>query len=471
MNRRLLSRVLSSSLRRSPLPGSGPLRLTAGLSVCLLIGCSAPTPAPTLPAAPADFNVVSISATGVTLSWSPVGGALSYVLERKSGSAAFSLVRTLDGSATTTTDTVPNPGAYVYRLKVSTAAGESPYTLEVQATVGGAPQPGAPVLTTPTPTVGVSGTPERLILTGSVSDPDGDLKGVSVDWGDGTPSAAPALTSGSYAASHDYAAGGTFTVKVTATDAGGRSTTLPQTYAVTRFQDGSRAHFVLDNSGADLSGNKLSGTFAGSGCTAGAPDRYSLANRATVFNSSGSAACGAQVAGGMTTGNLALRVPFSLNFWIRPDAAKVGQNAWLVGQKGDAALAYVGSAHGRSGAAGKVSFALAGAGTGGGDLKITDPQALAGGQWTHYAAVVTASGSGTALTFYRNGQRLGTVNGGTFNFSTDNLWTVAEAGGGTTSGAGDLPFSGAFDDIRFYGRALAPYEVDALFRLDRFPKP
>lgn len=338
----------------------------------------------------------------------------------------------------------------------------------------------APVVAALNTSVGVVGHAERVTVSGTATDANSNLASVQVDWGDGTPPTDLTSAPATYSASHDYAASGTYTVKVTATDSRGlTSAAKTASLGVSNFKTGLKAFYTLAGA-QDASGSALNGSLNGNGCYAAFTDRWGQASQAEFFNSSSSTAgCGGSSSGGLTSANLAMRTPFSVSFWVKPDASRVSNDAWLVGQKGDAAVAYLGSVHGHSGSSGKVSFALVNktAGSSNIDLKVTDPTPVSTSDWTHYVVTVALNSTGpnitgTTLTLYRNGAP---VNSSTRNepyyLYNNNLWTVADGMGGDNNTPGDAIYTGAFDDLRFYTRALAAYEVDALSKFDRFPMP
>ncbi|THF88051.1 hypothetical protein E7T09_02190 [Deinococcus sp. KSM4-11] len=469
---------------RSPIRQiSAALIALAGTGV--LGGCGPSTANSLPPAAPQGFHVVSTTTSTVDLAWSAVDGATGYTLERHSGSDPYAQVATPAASDTTFTDTGLSPStAYTYRLKVTTAAGTSPYTADLTATTA-APDPAAPTVDSVNVVNGILGTPEHVSVSGTASAHSGSLQSVIVDWGESgsTPSTVTS-TPGSFSVTHEFKASGTYIVKITARDSTGRQTTDTRSLEVTNFGTRSQAHFVFQDAGTtngsparDFSGNKRNGTYTGGGCFAPAQDRYSVANGAERFNSSSSAACTMSASGGMTTAAIPLPGAFTINVWVRPDADRLSRGGWLVGQQGGAFRLTLGTD-------GKVSALLVSP-TGGPALSVTDPAAVQGDVWTEYVVRLTVATGPTAstLALYRKDNPLdqttpaspvgeATLSGSYVLSSASKAWTVADAQGGSNSTAGSTPFSGAVDDLRFYDRALAGYEISALSRLDQFhPAP
>ena len=334
----------------------------------------------------------------------------------------------------------------------------------------------APVVGSVTPGVGQPGRPERLSLSGTATDANNNLSSVTVDWNDGSAPTTLAVTGTAFTLSHDYAASGSYTVQVTATDSRGAvSTPRPVKVNVTNFKTGLKAFYPMDPSGNDAGGAGLNGQYDGTGCYAPATDRFAQTNGAALLNDPASnASCGGSASGSFFTGNLALRTPFTLSFWIRPDAARAGNNSWLVGQQGGAAVAYLGSVAGFAGQNGRFSFALTNTGgaANGAVIGVSDPADVPVSGWTHYAVTVQVDGTGTTLTLYRNGAAVATKSSATpFSLYNNNLWSVANAQRGSNNNTGGSLYAGGFDDLRFYSRALAAYEVDALSKLDRYPLP
>ena len=92
---------------------------------------------PSVPQTSLDLSVTSVTTSEVSLSWSAVAGATSYIVESTPASSPgdWSI---LDGDVTTTTYTnsgLSNNTAYDYRVTaVNSNGGESPFSLTVTAT-------------------------------------------------------------------------------------------------------------------------------------------------------------------------------------------------------------------------------------------------------------------------------------------------------------------------------------------------
>ena len=113
---------------------------TSGASneVTIVIGAGG-TPCPT-PAAPTGF---SAAATGnsVTLTWNPVPGALSFIIEAGTAPGATNIITVDTGSAATMfAGNAPN-GTYYLRVRARTACGTSAPSNEGVLTIGGGAPP------------------------------------------------------------------------------------------------------------------------------------------------------------------------------------------------------------------------------------------------------------------------------------------------------------------------------------------
>lgn len=449
--------------------------LTSLITVGMLGSCGGSEPiTPGLPAAPTGLTATPASATSVTVKWNPVDGATGYTLERRTGTSPYVPVTLPSPTATTVTDTGLNAStSYTYHVSATTAAGTSPYSADVAVTTPAA-DPTAPTVDSVTIVNGIVGTPERVTISGTASARSGTIQGVTLDWGDAS-AASSAGTSGTFTATHDYKTSGTYTITITVTDSGGRAVTDSRSVQVTHFGTNSQAHVVFDGAATprELSGNRRTGVYTGSGCFTPVADRYGVANQAERFNTASS--CTVSVAGGADTLAIPLPKDFTVDLWIRPDAARASRGGWLTGQEGGAFSLTLGTD-------GRVSAALAAPG-GGSPLSVTDPATTPANVWTQFVARVEIAGTPaqTTLRLYRKDNATDRSTparqvaeasvAGAYVLSASRPWTVAEAQGGVTSGTGDRAFAGDVDDLRIYDRALETYEIAALSTLDRYPKP
>ena len=126
-----------------------------------------------------------------------------------------------------------------------------------------------------------------VTLSGKASDPDGSLKSVSIDWGDG--SSPTVLNSGfsPFSAVHDYAICGNKTIRVTATDTRNGTATAPVSADVTCPPvNGLRAYYKFNNTAQDAGPNGLNGSITPQPLPAA--DRFGNPQEAFSFVNAGS---------------------------------------------------------------------------------------------------------------------------------------------------------------------------------------
>ncbi len=100
--------------------------LLVPLLAATLVACPPTPPVGDAPATPTNFVVSSTTATSISLSWTLVSGATSYVLERGVASGAKTQIATPNASTNTYTDTGLTTGtSYGYALKAVNAKGSS----------------------------------------------------------------------------------------------------------------------------------------------------------------------------------------------------------------------------------------------------------------------------------------------------------------------------------------------------------
>ncbi len=99
--------------------------LVAALAACNDEGSTEPTPL----AAPANLTANATGATAVTVTWSAVGGAIGYEVDRATGAAAFAIIDTV--LTTTFNDAGLTPETdYRYRVRALRGAEQGPYATE-----------------------------------------------------------------------------------------------------------------------------------------------------------------------------------------------------------------------------------------------------------------------------------------------------------------------------------------------------
>ncbi|GBF06770.1 hypothetical protein DAERI_100133 [Deinococcus aerius] len=135
----------------------------------------------------------------------------------------------------------------------------------------------------------VSATPFgfRVTLAGRASDPDGTLKTVSIDWGDGGTPTVLNDNFSPFSLTHDYALCAPKPIRVTATDTRGGTTTAAVGAAVTcPPTNGLRAYYRFNNSTQDAGPGGLNGMVTPAPVPAA--DRFGNPQEAFTFANAGS---------------------------------------------------------------------------------------------------------------------------------------------------------------------------------------
>lgn len=175
------------------------------------------------PAAPTGLTAAAISATRVDLAWTDnATDELGFRIERSpAGAGTWAQIGTAAADATSFSDTTASAStAYDYRVFAYNAGGGGAASNTASATT--------PAANT-APTAGFSLSANLLTVAATSSatdaeDPDGVPQTIEYDWGDGSGYGA--------AASHTYAAAGTYTVTQRVTDSGGLQATTSHTISV-----------------------------------------------------------------------------------------------------------------------------------------------------------------------------------------------------------------------------------------------
>ncbi len=118
------------------------LFLLIPLLAITLVACPPAPPVGDLPAQPTNFVVSSATATSISLSWTLVTGATSYILERGIATGGKTQIATPSGTTNTFTDTGLTTGTtYSYALKAVNAKGSSLTALVSGTPVGAGTDP------------------------------------------------------------------------------------------------------------------------------------------------------------------------------------------------------------------------------------------------------------------------------------------------------------------------------------------
>lgn len=299
-------------------------------------------------------------------------------------------------------------------------------------------------------------------VTASVSDPDANLSKVEIDWGDGSAKTVVTSGFGGINQTHKYGAAGTYTVKLTATDASNVSVSQQGSVQASIPRDGLLGEYLFNGNANDTSGNNKNGSISNVACVQPAANRNGLASKAYEFNNGSGAGCGdsSGTYGRISTANLGHGGSFSYSVWIRP---LTNNDQWILGQNNGngsqpwAALV-VGNPNALGGTSGRVSFVLTGSGP---TLTVADTASVSTSAWVHYVVTVSSSGGTTTVKLYRNGTQVATASGaGSYpNPSSTNNFLMGNAALNNTSAV----FRGLMDDVRVYNRALSDGEIQALY--------
>jgi hypothetical protein len=133
---------------------------------------------------------------------------------------------------------------------------------------------------------------------------------------------------------------------------------------------------------------------------------------------------------------------FTLSAWIRPDG--INPDKSFLGQNG---LIEFGIDTSTS----QIDLWTSSGGS------LTANAQLPLSKWSHVVAV----GDGTSLRIYVNGVEVGS--GGSVTASYGSNSGIFKIGEGVLSSSGTY-FDGRFDDVRVYGRALCPEEIDTIYQ-------
>ncbi len=317
----------------------------------------------------------------------------------------------------------------------------------------------------------------------SVSDPDGNLKSVDIEWGDGSTDT---FTQGfsNLTKTHTYSAPGLYTVLVTATDEFELDDEDFKTVTTTLPESGIVGEYLFTNgSAADTSGQGNDGRIETLGkCVFTSSDRDNQADSALDFlpnDRQGNCGNADTDVPYFEAPGPAIDDSFSLTLWLKNADTFGADRAWIAGQRKRQRRGpetpwmrvYLGIDESafpvEFGEKDKISFVLP-ENNGGTTIELIDPNEPGAG-WTFYAVTVTRSGSSSTAKLYRgsDGGTLSevasqTASGDYSNPAQDesNLYV----GGHSDSLGTDDFYQGQLDDVRIFDRGLTQGELDALFR-------
>lgn len=301
---------------------------------------------------------------------------------------------------------------------------------------------------------------------------DNNLSSIVINWGDGSTTTVPAASGTAFTRTRTYVSSQNFTITITATDAGGLTASATQTANILDITSGRLLELLFNNSTSDSSGNAKNATVNNGACAFLTSDVSGVINKAFKLNQDfGSAGCGADFIGYLSTANIpfasSANPNFSFSLRIKPSIQ--GNQMFVAGQSnngGSGAWArfFIDTAQDGSttiGSSDKLSFVIPGSTR----IVVTDPTALSGSAtWVHYVATVSNSAGTTTLRLYRNGALVSTdTKTVTYsNPSATNPFYVGDRCGGSSNSGCDS-YKGSVDSIRIYNRTLAANEVAALF--------
>lgn len=305
------------------------------------------------------------------------------------------------------------------------------------------PEPLVPAVNTaPTISITAAARGNLVDLTGAVTDAEDAVESVTIDWGD---QSTETVTSGfgSIALSHSYGTGGDYTVTITARDVRAAESTASHAVTVTGLPTaGLSIHVPFDGSFDDVASNLSGGLNYGGGSFVA--DRFGEAGLAHRFQANGIYYSNAYVNAGplpTTSFTAAVWVQLGTSGSIRPLVAQRGAFTLLL--DGDHPVLILGE----NSVEVNVSYQ-------GPDYQT--------GDWVF----VTATKSGSHVKLFMNGskvvdhvipQSVAISYAACTGFLINTNPTHCN-GGSANDGTDD-----AFDDVRFYDRALSEAEVSALY--------
>lgn len=429
----------------------------------ILIGCGSSSA--TLPAAPSNVQTF-VSSGKISVTWTNNSAlATGFNIYREAvadvSSLAFEKIGEVGAGVSSFEDTSFSVGvSYRYGVTAKSAEGESARTeTETPVKVDNKP----PLIQDFSVTSSLS----VATLTASVSDADGDVADVVVDWGDGQTDT---LTSGfeNIELEHSYSSFGIYSVTLTAKDTNGGEATKTTDLELSDFPTaGLIAEFLSLNRQedsvrilVDSSGQGNDGYLNTSGSTEleAATDRFGLAEGAFDFRGKDAGQASVmEIRSSEADGALPYGEDYSLVLWM--EGSRFG---YLIGPK-DETNVFNSAGLMKQQSASEVTFEVPLANAGAGfTLSDSNPP---NAEWTFYAVTIERTASSATIKLYRDGALVdeGTLADAGPNVLPTESPVIVGARANYTGGGGGLDFQGKLDDIRVYDRVLSAGEVAALY--------
>ena len=396
------------------------------LTATEIAGLAGSIPAPGSPATTAGNNQV-------TLSWSAVSGAASYVVKRATSSSGPFIDIAVGLTGTSFTDTTSiNGTTYYYQIVAANALGEGIATTTLVAT----PLPPAPA--TPTGLAGNGWTGAAELSWNVVSGATSYTVKRSTTSGSGYTTLASGVASPSYADT-TAADGVTYYYVVSAVNGGGSSGNSAELAVTSTYPE---VYHKLDDAtgttAADATGNGWTGTLVNGPIWSVGRSNASI----DLDGTNDHVTLPAGVVNGLTG--------CTLSFWANLDSTSNWQRFIDFGSNTTVNMFVTP----KNGVNGKLRFAITTAG-GNGEQRIDGTGAFPATGWHH--VVVTLSGA--TGTLYLDGAQVGQNT--TMTLTPTSLGNTSNNYFGRSQYA-DPYLAGRLDDFRVYGRALTSTEVGSL---------
>jgi hypothetical protein len=218
------------------------------------------------------------------------------------------------------------------------------------------------------------------------------------------------------------------------------------------------AHWQLNNTGADISGNNHNGTLSNTSATT---DHKGVANNALLFNGTSSLVTVPDAA--------ALRLnnsDYSISAWVRVDAYNTGLNSAVLSRRGTTGanqgyLLFISGVNSiNTGGQGPTTGGKIGYNNGSASYSLSStPAGLS--QW-HLITMVYSLANQTIWEYY-DGTLYNTYTGVATPPNTTFPLTIGFDQAASISNSGGYYFQGAMSDVRLYNRTLSSTEIQQLY--------